>query len=79
MGVSFITPQGYFDKILRVILDTTRLLPELSRFSDEHKVTVATLTKRFKDYEFPVVTIKDRTNQEVWDSFQPIKTCWAQV
>ncbi|MEO6563429.1 MAG: DUF262 domain-containing protein [Nitrosospira sp.] len=59
---------------LRVILDTTRLLPELSRFSDEHKATIANLTERFKDYEFPVVTIKDRTNQEVCRVFQRINS-----
>lgn len=50
---------------LRVILDTTRLLPELQRFKPEEQTRIATLTERFKDYEFPVVTIKDRTNQEV--------------
>lgn len=59
---------------LRVILDTTRLLPELGRFSDPMKTKIATLTERFKDYEFPVVTIKDRTNQEVCRVFQRINS-----
>jgi len=59
---------------LRVILDTTKLLPELARFSDAHKTTIATLTEKFKDYEFPVVTIKDRSNQEVCRVFQRINS-----
>jgi hypothetical protein len=59
---------------LRVILDTTKLLPELGRFSDENKKKIANLTERFKDYEFPVVTIKDRTNQEVCRVFQRINS-----
>lgn len=59
---------------LRVILDTTKLLPELARFTDEHQKRIATLTERFKDYEFPVVTIKDRTNQEVCRVFQRINS-----
>jgi Protein of unknown function DUF262 len=59
---------------LRNILDTTKLLPELQRFdADEHKI-IATLTERFKDYEFPVVTIKDRSNQEVCRIFQRINS-----
>lgn len=59
---------------LRVILDTTRLLPELKRFSEADQKTVSILTERFKDYEFPVVTIKDRTNQEVCRIFQRINS-----
>ena len=59
---------------LRVILDTTRLLPELARFPDNLKTRIATLTERFKDYEFPVVTIKDRSNQEVCRVFQRINS-----
>jgi len=59
---------------LHVILDTTRLLPELARFSDDHKKRIAYLTERFKDYEFPVVTIRDRTNQEVCRVFQRINS-----
>jgi hypothetical protein len=59
---------------LRNIIDTTRLLPELQRFSSEHQKAVASLTERFKDYEFPVVTIKDRTNQEVCRVFQRINS-----
>jgi hypothetical protein len=59
---------------LRVILDTTKLLPEMTRFDDTAKTIIATLTERFKDYEFPVVTIKDRTNQEVCRVFQRINS-----
>lgn len=59
---------------LRVILDTTKLLPDIARFSDEHKNKIAALTERYKDYEFPVVTIKDRTNQEVCRVFQRINS-----
>ena len=59
---------------LRNILDTTKLLPELQRFSKTDQEKIATLTERFKDYEFPVVTIKDRTNQEVCRVFQRINS-----
>ncbi|CAN7603057.1 DUF262 domain-containing protein [Variovorax paradoxus] len=59
---------------LRVILDTTKLLPELQRFDKDMATRIATLTERFKDYEFPVVTIKDRTNQEVCRVFQRINS-----
>lgn len=59
---------------LRVILDTTKLLPELSRFSEADQKIIATLTEKFKDYEFPVVTIKDRSNQEVCRVFQRINS-----
>jgi hypothetical protein len=59
---------------LRMLLDTTRLLRELGRFSDTDKTTIAHATERFKDYEFPVVTIKDRTNREVCQVFQRINS-----
>jgi hypothetical protein len=59
---------------VRSILDTTKLLPELQRFSPEHQNEIANLTERFKDYEFPVVTIRDRSNQEVCRVFQRINS-----
>ena len=59
---------------LRLILDTTKLLPELPRFEKDMAARIATLTERFKDYEFPIVTIKDRTNQEVCRVFQRINS-----
>jgi hypothetical protein len=59
---------------LRHILDTTRLLPELVRFDQGDQVVIGGLVERFKDYEFPVVTIRDRTNQEVCRVFQRINS-----
>lgn len=59
---------------LRNILDTTKLLPELQRFSEPDRNKIAAVTERFKDYEFPVVTIKDRSNQEVCRVFQRINS-----
>jgi len=59
---------------LRSILDTTKLLPELQRFTNPEQKVIAGLTERFKDYEFPVVTIRDRTNQEVCRVFQRINS-----
>jgi hypothetical protein len=59
---------------LKHILDTTKLLPELQRFDDEKRTLIAQLTERFKDYEFPVVTIKDRQNSEVCRIFQRINS-----
>ena len=59
---------------LHNILDTTRLLPELTRFSSPEQQHIGALTERFKDYEFPVVTIRDRSNQEVCSIFQRINS-----
>jgi len=59
---------------LNKILDTTKLLPELQRFDTQQQRAIAHLTERFKDYEFPVVTIKDRSNQEVCRVFQRINS-----
>ncbi len=63
------------DKIhLSSILDTTKLLKELPRFNDSGRARIATLTEAFKDYEFPVVTIKERSNKEVCSIFQRINS-----
>tara|TARA_R110002096_G_scaffold65831_1_gene160166 strand:+ start:929 stop:2500 length:1572 start_codon:yes stop_codon:yes gene_type:complete len=59
---------------LHSILDTTRLLTELPKFNDEHKARIAKLTESFKDYEFPIVTIKERSNKEVCSIFQRINS-----
>lgn len=59
---------------LNAILDTTKLLPEMQKFSIDDQKEVANLTEKFKDYEFPIVTIKDRTNQEVCRVFQRINS-----
>ncbi len=66
---------GDKDKIhLYKILDTTKLLVELPRFNDTQKSKIAKLTEAFKDYEFPVVTIRDRSNKEVCSIFQRINS-----
>ncbi|MBY6225388.1 DUF262 domain-containing protein [Ferrimonas balearica] len=66
---------GGKDKIhLNAILDTTKLLVELSKFNDEQKARIARLTEAFKDYEFPIVTIRERTNKEVCSIFQRINS-----
>lgn len=63
------------DKIhLNSILDTTKLLAELPRFNDVEKAKIAKLTEAFKDYEFPVVTIRERSNKEVCSIFQRINS-----
>src|SRR5690606_16915984 len=59
---------------LNTILDTTKLLIELPKFNDEQKAKIAQVTEAFKDYEFPVVTIKERTNKEVCSIFQRINS-----
>jgi len=59
---------------LHTILDTTKLLTELPRFSDPQKAKIAALTEAFKDYEFPVVTIRERSNKEVCSIFQRINS-----
>ncbi len=64
---------------LRDVLDATRLLKELPRFSQSEQETIAGLQERFKDYEFPVVTIKNRTNQEVCRIFQRINSSGTQL
>ncbi|WP_198419386.1 hypothetical protein [Geomonas terrae] len=59
---------------MRDILDTSKLLTQLSSFSPEESKNIALVTERFKDYEFPVVTIKERTNKEVCSVFQRINS-----
>ncbi|MDN3638180.1 DUF262 domain-containing protein [Simiduia curdlanivorans] len=59
---------------LNKILDTTKLLVELPKFNDEQKVKIARLTEAFKDYEFPIVTIRERSNKEVCSIFQRINS-----
>lgn len=59
---------------LHSILDTTRLLAELPKFNDEQRARIAKLTESFKDYEFPIVTIKERSNKEVCSIFQRINS-----
>jgi hypothetical protein len=59
---------------LNKILDTTKLLAELPKFNDVQKEKIAKLTEAFKDYEFPIVTIRDRTNKEVCSIFQRINS-----
>jgi len=59
---------------LRDILDTAKLLSQLPAFSQEEAKNIALVTERFKDYEFPVVTIKERTNKEVCSVFQRINS-----
>lgn len=66
---------GGKDKIhLNAILDTTKLLIELPKFNDQQKSKIAALTEAFKDYEFPIVTIRERTNKEVCSIFQRINS-----
>ncbi len=63
------------DKIeLNKILDTTRLLAELPKFNELQRANIAKLTESFKDYEFPIVTIRDRSNKEVCSIFQRINS-----
>lgn len=59
---------------LNSILDTTKLLIELPKFNDEQKNKIAKLTESFKDYEFPIVTIRERSNKEVCSIFQRINS-----
>lgn len=59
---------------LNKILDTTKLLAELPKFNDDQKSKIAKLTEAFKDYEFPVVTIRERSNKEVCAIFQRINS-----
>lgn len=59
---------------LNKILDTTKLLAELPKFKDEQKAKIAKLTEAFKDYEFPIVTIRERSNKEVCSIFQRINS-----
>jgi hypothetical protein len=59
---------------LHQILDTTKLLSELPKFNDSQKSRIAKLTESFKDYEFPVVTIRERSNKEVCSIFQRINS-----
>lgn len=59
---------------LNRILDTTKLLTELPKFNDAQRAKIAKLTEAFKDYEFPIVTIRERSNKEVCSIFQRINS-----
>lgn len=59
---------------LRDVLNTTKLLAQLKDFSQDESDNIASVTERFKDYEFPVVTIRERTNREVCSVFQRINS-----
>lgn len=70
----YIAASGKTKIHLNSILDTTKLLVELPKFNDEQKNKIAKLTESFKDYEFPVVTIRERSNKEVCSIFQRINS-----
>lgn len=59
---------------MRDLLDAPRLLRHMSRFSEADQSKIAVLQERFKDYEFPVITIKERSNREVCQIFQRINS-----
>lgn len=67
-------PKGQNSVALSSILDTSKLLPELRRFPADEQDRIANLVDKFKDYEFPIVTIKERSNQEVCRIFQRINS-----
>lgn len=67
-------PNGVSSVPLSSILDTAKLLPELRRFPVDEQDKIANLVDKFKDYEFPIVTIKERSNQEVCRIFQRINS-----
>ncbi|EIJ1668976.1 DUF262 domain-containing protein, partial [Escherichia coli] len=67
-------PKGKNSVALSSILDTSKLLPELRRFPADEQDRIANLVDKFKDYEFPIVTIKERSNQEVCRIFQRINS-----
>ncbi len=59
---------------LNSILETTKLIGQLKQFEDWEVTRITNLVDRFKDYDFPVVTIKERTDQEVCRIFQRINS-----
>ncbi|MCF5845493.1 DUF262 domain-containing protein [Aeromonas veronii] len=59
---------------LNTILDTTKLLVELTKFNEANRAKIAKVTESFKDYEFPIVTIRERSNKEVCSIFQRINS-----
>lgn len=72
--VHYKATEGKNKIFLRDILDTTKLLAQLPNFTPNESKNIALVTERFKDYEFPVVTIKERTNKEVCRIFQRINS-----
>jgi hypothetical protein len=59
---------------LRDILNTSKLLAQLPDFTQQDSAKIGLVMERFKDYEFPVVTIRERTNKEVCSVFQRINS-----
>lgn len=64
---------------LRDVLDTTKLLAQLRDFSQAESQNIAAVSERFRDYEFPVVTIRERTNREVCSVFQRINSSGTRL
>ncbi|HGK4779708.1 TPA: DUF262 domain-containing protein [Enterobacter cloacae] len=59
---------------LNSILETTKLIGQLHQFNEWEVARITNLVDKFKDYDFPVVTIKERTDQEVCRIFQRINS-----
>lgn len=72
-------PEGVNSVGLYNILDTAKLIAELAKFNTHEIGMITRLVDKFKDYEFPVVTIKERTNQEVCRIFQRINSSGTRL
>ncbi|OSN03053.1 hypothetical protein AU510_15790 [Lonsdalea britannica] len=59
---------------LNTVLETTKLIGQLHKFNEDEVTKITNLVDRFKDYDFPVVTIKERSDQEVCRIFQRINS-----
>lgn len=71
---AYTKPRDIKSVSLNCILETTKLISQLSKFNEEEVGKITRLVDRFKDYDFPVVTIKERNNQEVCRIFQRINS-----
>lgn len=59
---------------LNSVLNTSLLLAELPKFERDERNIISAVNEAFKDYEFPIVTIRERSNKEVCSIFQRINS-----
>lgn len=64
---------------LKNLLDTTKLIPALSRLDSKYHTAASELCSKFLNYEIPVVTIKYRSKEEVGIIFERINNTGTKL
>jgi len=64
---------------LKNLIDTTKLIPALSKLNSKYHTEASELCSKFLNYEIPVVTIKYRTKEEVGIIFERINNTGTKL